>query len=1135
MKNKLLRLIKMASYYLFIGVCIQVFFINLIFAGNSLAQKPKSVEAVFLDVNLENSNLQQVFKTIEEQTAFYFTYDWNDLDQNARINLSANKISLKDILLKISRKGALSFRQINYNLDVRKIEKGRKLKDDKRIVTVEEAIVINGKVTSEEDGEGLPGVNVVLKGSNEGTVTDVSGFYKIDVPDENAVLVFSAVGFISEEVIVGARTVIDVTLLPDITSLDEVVVIGYGTVNKRDLTGSVTSVSSETIKDLPATTFDQMLAGRAPGLQVTQASSAPGGSVSIRIRGSNSVRGGNEPLIVVDGFPIYNNDSELTSGIVYSGGAGTPPNTLSSINPNDIESIEILKDASATAIYGARGANGVIMITTKRGKAGSTQIDFDAYYGVQEITNKLDMLNASQYADLVREARENAGLPTDFDLPENINTDWQDEIFRVAAIQDYNLGLRGGDDKTRFALSVNYFEQEGIVRGSDLRRVSLRLNLDKEINQKLTIGTSLQVSRVDDNVTITDRQQGAVGAALRMAPNQVPIDENGIYPRNVFPNTGIAEMTNPLYISDAIEFNRNTNRILANLFGEYEIVDGLTYRLNLGADIADNKERYFAPRNGDTGKNDAIVSQNNNISLLIENTLTYKKTFGDQHHFTALVGQTAQTYERENLRVIAENLSNDTRVFDLDGNTRIQNNMNSGQNEWNLTSYLGRVNYNFNGKYLATASVRIDGSSRFGNNNEFGVFPSGSLAWVISEEGFMSGQDFMDHLKLRVSYGTTGNQEIGTGLSLGILNNSRAVLNNDLALGKKPRQIPNPDLSWENTEQFDIGVDFGFLNGRIEATLDYYIKTTNDLLYTLQIPNTTGFSTIVSNIGSMENKGLELDVNTFNLTGAFEWNTNFNLSINRNELLDLGGQVTEFIETSRSVSSIATVGEPLGNFYGYEVAGIFQQGEDIAGSPQPQAEPGDRKYVDQNGDGVINSLDRTIVGNALPDFIFGLNNTFSYKGFDLAVFIQGMQGFDIYNRTMNTALSLNGQVNNTTRALDRWTPQNPNTNVPRALQNRVDPSVNPQSSVLSDFVEDGSFIRISNVTLGYSLPAGMLEKLKVQRVRVYLGAQNLATFTDYSGFDPEVNSFGQNNLIQSVDDFTYPRASTYLAGLNVTF
>ncbi|MDN5213250.1 TonB-dependent receptor [Fulvivirgaceae bacterium BMA12] len=1132
MKCKILPQIIAMSRYSLYGIILQCFLVGLVLAETGNAQN-KSLREIYVNIKLENVSIGDAFAVISEKTNFKFAYDPGEINFDEQINVHAENQSMDYLLRSISRSTGLWFKRINENIFVDKPP----FKTKNQNPVVEDTILdkeITGKVTDANE-EPLPGVNVLVKGTTIGAVTDVDGIYRLMVPEDATILTFSSIGYVSEDIEINNQTVINVALVLDVKHLSEVVVIGYGTVNKRDLTGSVTSVSSETLKDLPATTFDQMLAGRAPGLQVTQASSAPGGSVSIRIRGSNSVRGGNEPLIVVDGFPIYNNDSELTSGIVYAGGAGTPPNTLSSINPNDIESIEILKDASATAIYGARGANGVIMITTKRGKSGRTQIDFDAYYGVQEVANKIDMLNASQYADLVREARENSGLSTDFDLPTNINTDWQDEIFRAAAIQDYNLGLRGGDDKTKFALSANYFEQEGIVRGSDLRRVSLRLNLDREINEKLTIGTSLLASRIDDNVTITDRDQGAVGAALKMAPNQVPIDENGIYPRNVFPNTGISEMTNPLYITDAIEFKRNTNRVLANLFGEYKIVEGLTYRLNLGADIADNKEKYFAPRNGDTGKNDAIVSQNNNISLLIENTLTYKKTFGDQHHFTALIGQTAQTYERENLQVIAENLSNDTRVFDLDGNTRIQNNMTSGYNEWNLASYLSRVNYSFNGKYLATASIRVDGSSRFGRDNKFGVFPSGSVAWVISEEPFMAGQDLMDLVKLRVSYGTTGNQEIGTGLSLGILNNSRAVLNNDLALGKKPRQIPNPDLSWESTEQFDIGVDLSFWKGRIQATLDYYIKTTNDLLYTLQIPNTTGFSTIVSNIGSMENKGFELDINTHNLAGAFEWNTNFNLSMNRNKLLDLGGQVTEFVETTRNVTAIAMVGEPLGNFYGYEVAGIFQQGEDIAGSPQPQAAPGDRKYVDQNADGVINSLDRTIVGNSLPDVIFGLNNTFSYKGFDLAIFIQGMQGFDVYNRTLNTTLSLNGQVNNTTRALDRWTPQNPNTNVPRALQNRVDPSVNPQRSVLGDFIEDGSFIRISNFTLGYNLPSDMLDRLKIQKVRVYLGAQNLATFTDYSGYDPEVNSFGQNNVIQGVDDFTYPRARTYLAGLNVTF
>jgi len=1131
MKLKIIRQIAYMSGYLCLAVFLQCIFLTMLYARPGNAQNT-SIEEIEIRVERPSYTLKQFFKEINKQTDLEIAYDHAYVKDNERVEFEKERNTLGNFLRNIARQKKLNFRRVNSTIFV----KAADTTTTKKITVVEETLsvlaAISGTVTSAEDGVGLPGVSIIVKGTNLGTTTDINGKYSLDI-NEGSTLQFSYIGYLTQEIAVGNQSVINVTLQPDLEQLEEVIVIGYGTVKKRDLTGSVSSISSQEVKDLPVASFDQMLAGRAAGVQLTQASGAPGGAVSIRVRGGNSIQGGNEPLIVVDGFPIYNNNSDQTGGINFGGG-GQAPNTLSQINPADIESIEVLKDASATAIYGARGANGVIMITTKRGKEGQTNVNIDSYYGVQEVANRLDMLNAQQYRDLVFEARQNSGLSTDFDLPTNVDTDWQDEIFRVAPIQSHNFSVNGGNAATKYAISANYFNQEGVVVGSDLERFSGRANIDQKVGDKLTVGTSMLFSRQTDNVVVSDRERGALGTALMSAPNQPAIREDGTYPINLFPNTGIAEIQNPLYVAEATDYLRNTDRLLANFYAEYEIIDNLKFRTSLGADILNNKEKYFQPSNGIDYRElggAAIINHNNSRSFLIENTLTYSPKIGDRHNLNVVVGQTAQDYETEGTKIIAEGLNNVTTVFDLAANTRLSNNIYSNFRDWSLMSFLGRVVYGFDGKYLFTASLRADGSSRFGAGNRYGVFPSASVAWVMSEEAFLKDVDVVDNLKIRASYGITGNQEIGSYNSLATLSGTRAVLNNVLAQGFRPNRIPNDQLGWESTAQFNVGFDLSLFNGRLQTTFDFYNKRTDDLLYNLDIPRTTGFRSILSNIGSVQNRGVELTITSFNIQKPnFEWSTNFNYSLNRNEVLDLGGQVTEFLTPFTQVR----VGEPIGNFFGHQSIGLFQQGDNIADSPQPNAQPGDRRFLDLNEDGAINALDRVVIGNGLPDYLFGINNTFNIMNFDFSFFFQGVMGVDIYNRSNRRIFTMDGRRNHTADALNRWTPQNTNTNVPRAVQNPSDRSVNINNPI-SDFIEDGSFIRLQNVTLGYTLPQSALNKLGMKKLRVYAGAQNLLTITDYSGFDPEASSQSNNSLQPSIDEFTYPRARTYLFGLNLTF
>lgn len=992
------------------------------------------------------------------------------------------------------------------------------------------AQTIRGTVSS--DQHTLPGISVRVKNTNRGTVTQPDGRYEIQASSD-AVLVFSGVGYQTQEVPAGGRTLIDVLLAASTSDLNEVVVIGYGTQKKSDLTGSISSISEAQFKRVPIASLDNGLRGRAAGVQVTTTSNQPGGATSIRIRGSNSVNTGSEPLYVIDGFPVYNDNSSAGAGATV----GPKLNALSLINPNDIVSVEVLKDASAAAIYGARGANGVVLITTKKGKEGPTQFDFNAYYGVQSVTKKLPLLNATEFAQLVNDANGKAVYPPDQIASFGKGTDWQNLIFRDAPVANYQLTASGGDVKTKYSLSLNYFDQKGVIINSGFKRYSARFNFEKKATDRLTFGTNLTVASTNANQALTNTgggegTQGVVVSALDFSPILNVRNSSGAY---TLENDRGIPIGNP--VATALELTNKSvsNRVLGTLFANYKIIDGLDFRTSVDVDVINTREKYYAPRTilaGYSLQGVGTVSSANSASWLNENTLTYSKTFG-QHSLTALAGFSAQHFQRNLVTSSASGFVNDLLGADNLGSGSIINTPTTNTLDWSLVSYIGRINYSFRNRYLVTLTGRADGSSKFGDNNKYGFFPSGSVAWKLSEEDFIKNLNAFDELKLRVSYGKIGNQEISPYQSLAGLSNMSYIIGDKVYKGFAPSNIPNKDLKWETTAQTDVGLDFSLFNGRLNGTIDAYYKKTTDMLLWINVPWSTGFASAIRNIGSMENKGLELSLSAPILTGDFKWNASVNISANRNKVLDLGpvsqiltGEINGYLKISDPV--IIRPGVALNGFYGYVSDGIFQSGDNIAGSAQPTAVAGDRRYKDINGDGKIDASDRKYIGFAQPKHYGGMTHDFSYKGFELSATFNWVYGNTILNGTRADLDLPTGQKNSSARVKDRWTPTNPSNTIPRASLNRA--------FLFSDAqLEDGSYLRLGAATLGYHLPTNWLKQVGLSSAKIYVTGQNLWTWTNYTGYDPETNQSGQNNILRGIDSDAYPLAKTWLAGIQIRF
>ncbi len=991
-----------------------------------------------------------------------------------------------------------------------------------------------------DDGLPLPGATIRIKGTTNGTITGIDGDFTLSIKVGDTLIV-SFVGYLTQEVIPVDNTPLTINMLTDATEMEEVVVIGYGSVKKSDLTGSVVSLKSEDILNTTVSSLDQGLQGKAAGVVVTQTSGQPGASSSIRIRGTSSIRGTNEPLYVVDGVPIISDPNQGSTGAVQ----GPAFNPLNSINSADIESIEILKDASATAIYGARGANGVILVSTKRGAKGKTVINAAISGGVQRVRKTLDMLNASELAMLGNEAADNAGVPRKVIYASPINlgegTNWQDEIFRLAPIVNAQFGVSGGKDGTSYLVSANIFSQQGVIIGSDFTRGIFRVNLDQKLSDKVKIGTSINLNRSVINGVVTD-SEGAIPSsitswALEFNPGLGVYDNNGQY---VYENnTSQPAVGNPVADANENQQRTTTNKVFSSLYLSWEVLPSLVFKTQVGVDAFFNKEEAFTPnflKRAEASKGAATVANSDGYTWLWENTLAYNKSFNDQS-INAIVGYTMQAYNGKFMFGSTSDFDDNRLGFNSLQAGKKKTLLINGAAGWQMMSFLGRVNYVLKDKYLATASLRVDGSSKFGDGNKFGYFPSFSLAWRIGNEDFLVNSLTISELKLRAGYGTVGNEGIPSYSSLGLLEITEAYFGeSEIAKGAGPLSPENANLKWETTHQFDIGVDLGLFNNRVSVTADIYYKNTVDLLLDRAVPYLSGFTNVFDNVGNLENRGIELSVNSVNTTGELKWNTSLNFAVNRNKITKLTGEENERLLATPLLGingwSQITVGSPIGSFYGYETDGIIQLGESVGDIPYfSDYSPmhGDRKYIDQNGDGIINDLDKVRLGDANPKFSFGLGNVISYKSFELNFFFQGVVGNKIANFNRFGLESFDGNRNNSRVALKRWTPTNPTNEYPRA-------NATPRANAFSDIhVESGSYLRLRDVTISYNFSSKFNDRLKLSSARVYVSVKNLLTITDYSGYDPEVNRFPFNNLNMGADFGSYPQTMIFTGGLNLTF
>jgi len=1141
------------------------------------------------------------------------------------ISIKRQRTPLKDILEEIAHKSDLG---IAYNAELDFLD--RKMNVDLKMVTVSSALTtvlastdfeaalsktkeiilvrkpqanlnrlkkamqieISGSVVDARNGDPLPAVNVYVMGTNIGTTTDADGMYTLTVPDDAETLVFSFIGYVRQEVPINGRTEIDIELQADVATFDDVVVVGYGTQQRAEVTGSVTSVRSEVLENVPVSSFENALQGRMAGVNVAESTGEPGASPQILIRGMGSISAGNDPLYVVDGVPISKNE-DLQGELERRREAFKPPNAnpLATLNPNDIESIEVLKDASAAAIYGSRGSNGVVLITTKSGQAGLTQVNFRAYGGVQNVFNKPDMMNAREVIAYTQDARNNPYLqdynPNDpsspaynpnydpttnvgrvdevgdplggsYTLPDKYvnwdgtDTDWLDLVVDQATLQNYDLSVSGGSESIRYFVSGGYLNQTGIVEGSGFERYSLKANVTADISDRFQTGVNLNTAftdhdRLPASAPYFARPPGIIYSAMVHSPVLKPFNPDGS-PNQLdgqsYLGGGTTSASHPIAIRDNIEETINNDRVFGSVYGQYRIMENLEFKSLLGFDI-DNYQRSFYRGNGLLYRTSSEPdpygqsSASRGLNWLWENTLNYSTTLAEDHRLNVLAGYTAQKQTDERNSIFAENFPDD-QVKTLNGGVITQG--SQVKEEWSLVSALARVNYVYKDRYLLTATIRADRSSRFGSDNQTGVFPSASIGWRVTREPFMEDFDVLNELKLRASYGVTGNFQIPNYGSIGLLDEANYVLNDSEVSGLGPETIGNDELSWETTYQFNMGLDFALLQDRIYGSMDYYVSNTKDLLLFVTVPSASGFNTALTNIGEVENKGFEFQITSRNMVGDFNWATDINFGSNRNEVVKLGPEGDPILSSGGAgIRHITRIGDPIGSYFGYVVEGVYQSQAEIDSAPEdleaPDPRPGDFRFKDVNGDGVIDPDDRTVTGSYHPDFTYGITNRFSYKNFDLSIFMQGVEGREILNLTARHMK--NGEANFNSYAVlnNRWrSPQEPgNGEHPRA--DRVSALHGNNNRPSSYQVEDGSYFRIKNITLGYNVPARLLGQLGnfSRRMRIYGSITNVAIWTDYIGWNPEVSLQTNRPLTPGEDYGAYPLARAVQLGIELSF
>lgn len=1091
-------------------------------------------EALLVTMNVRNMILSDVLKSLARQAGVGISYDSEIiLDKNI------TKIAYEEPFFRLIDQ-LLVDTKLEYTVSAdRRVLVLKKQSAESNIVAEEQTIT--GRVVDSRTGEPLPGVNIIIQGTTRGTSTDGDGEFNLKVEDLNVTLIISYIGYEQKLVEVAERTNIEVILEATVISGEDLIVIGYGVQMQRDLTGSISTIRAEDFSNQSVTSPDQLLQGKIPGVQLTNSSGQPGSAPNILIRGGSSINAGNLPLFVIDGVPINMMAGETSAGIL----SGTPISPLASINPNDIQSISVLKDASATAIYGARGAGGVILVTTKRGIAGPAQVSYRGSFGLQSTPDKYPVLNATEYASLRNEALINDGLAP-FYTDQEINsfgegTDWQSEIFQSGSVQQHHISFSGGNETTQYFVSGGYNLFNGSVIESDFENLNIRFNLNTDINERIRIGNNFTASRINSNIIKSSENTRGSGAdvilaALIFNPTTSVRAEDGSY--NLINEPG--GQPNP--VATAREEINQTDRYsyVNNFFGEIDIVKGLSFRSDFGISINNSRENFFRPDFIQivSPLNQASVASLNRINWVSNNIIRYENeidVFGNlPQYFDVTLGFTRENTSREILRAGAQGFPvNELRYYNLSAGEQFSVPGTIDESS-DLISYLGRVNYRLKNRYLITFSGRLDGSSRFGSGNKYGFFPSGALGWNMAEESFIEDLNLFNELKLRLSYGVTGNQEIGNYNSLSLMGTRTTVLGERVQNAVLPINISNPDLKWETTNQFNLGLDIRAWANRLSITADYYNKKTSDLLLNIPLPHTTGFTQSTINLGDIRNEGFEFGIEANNLSaGNFSINAGFNIAFNENEILSIGDLEPFFAGGEQQTAGVDSrliiqEGLPVGSFYGLKFGGIFQSEQQAANSAQPNAKPGDEIFIDINNDGVINADDRTVIGSAQPDFTGGFSSNLFYKNFELGMNINFVYGNQIFNGNRFELENTNGLRNASRALLDRWTPSNPDTSVPRA-------SRTSQQTFSDRFLEDGSYLRLQSLSLSYNLSGNVLSKLKMRNLRLYVRGENLFIITNYSGFDPEVNSFGQDFLTQGFDLGVYPKSRLFTAGIDINF
>ena len=1103
-----------------------------------------------LDLKVQSSTVKEVLRRIENQSQFFFMYNDRKIDVERKVDIDLKQAKIEDLLKTIfegtNTKFMIKDRQIVlYN------ENDQEFRFPNTEMTSQQQKSISGNVT-DSSGATLPGVSIVVKGTTIGVVTDMDGKYILPKVPENATLVFSFVGMKTQELVVGVKTIINATLADETIGIEEVVAIGYGTMKKRDLAGSVGSIKmDQELNSRPVVDFGQAMTGKIAGVQVINGNGRPGSSSSVQIRGINSISAGSAPLVVIDGIQL-------------------PGYDLNSINSSDIESIEILKDAASSSIYGSRGANGIILVTTKSGKSGKPKLQLNYTYSVQKVIRKMDVMNAAEYAQASIDAAQNGWVktggdpnapntiaargnvlytwPTALEHPETLaNTDWQDLIFRIAPMHKVDLNVSGGDDKTNYNISGGYVNQEGMVITSDYQKYTLTLKADTKINNYISIGGMMNSLYDHENQPFNRIVEWAV-----QYPSIYPVYGNNGYLGG--PNTvdGFEKYYavlfrpvngHPLYkINDDIQHQKFT--AIGNLFAKIKLNDGLNFKTSLNAFYNRRDNTNYAA--GDHGMGDTykttvsfVSDMNRTLNYTWENLLTYDKVIKG-HTFNGMIGY---EYNHRDFYM----LSAQRRDYDSDdihylnaGKTIFA--ADDGASQTNLISYLSRLNYNYLGRYMFSASLRRDGSSRFGPNNKWGNFPSFSAAWRVSEESFVKNLPMISNLKVRASYGFTGNDNFADYRWVSQMTQAKVAIGNTLVTSYYPSSVENPNLEWERTKQLNIGFDLGLFDNRIILEGDIYRSISDGLLLDVPVPATSGFTSAFTNNGEVKNKGIELGLTTRNLITKLKWQTQLNFSINRNEITKLGKDNASMIYslgTAGGMQKINKVGEAMFGFYGYKYDGVYMNQAEIDADPAhyASATPGDGRYKDVNGDGKLNSDDRTIIGNYQPDFTFGLTNSFSYGNFDFSIMFTGVIGGTTYDDDAHRSMLYHEGRNYLAEITDRWrSEQDPGDGYHYKLSTKID---GYEKTVSSYWLEDGTYYRLKDVTIGYSLPKKVSSKIGVSNARVFFNGANLLTISNSRVFDPEnfQNDSASSALYYGVGGGanTYPSAKIYSFGINVEF